>query len=501
MLTYAMTALAANKQARLTRAAGDLRARRGRAQRHQRRAVAGDRVARRAVRLRRDAGGAGGHRDPAGDRAGRARRHRGGRDGRVGDRLAVLRRRPRPPDRRGPRGRRLAGHPDPGRPRRRASWPPPGIPTAMLFVRNPTGVSHAPAEHAETADCLVGVSALADTLERLAASVTARRRTSSSARGSTAPSATTCWSRSRTGGSRPSHCHEERGLRCRALQRPTSARFPAGRGICQGPRPHHPGLANCHSHAFHRALRGRTQRERGTFWTWREQMYAVAGRLDPDSYFALARRPTARWRRPAITAVGEFHYLHHQPDGTPYDDANAMGARPAAARPARPGSGSRCSTPATSAAGSAPPVEGVQVRFSDGDVDAWADAGARAGARRRARRGVGAAIHSVRAVPDDALAQVVAAAEGRPLHVHLSEQRAENDDCLAAYGATPTQLLHDHGVLGPRTSAVHATHLTDARHRAARRQRHQRLLLPDDRARPRRRRRPEPPRCATPAAR
>ena len=86
-----------------------------------------------------------------------------------------------------------------------------------------------------------------------------------------------------------------------------------------------PGLANCHSHAFHRALRGRTQRGRGTFWTWREQMYDVAQRLDPDSYFALARATYREMAAAGITCVGEFHYLHHQPDGTPYDDPNAMG--------------------------------------------------------------------------------------------------------------------------------------------------------------------------------
>ncbi len=86
-----------------------------------------------------------------------------------------------------------------------------------------------------------------------------------------------------------------------------------------------PGFANCHSHAFHRALRGRTQRERGTFWTWREQMYAVAGRLDPDSYFALARATYREMVAAGFTSVGEFHYLHHQPDGTPYDEPNAMG--------------------------------------------------------------------------------------------------------------------------------------------------------------------------------
>ena len=85
-----------------------------------------------------------------------------------------------------------------------------------------------------------------------------------------------------------------------------------------------PGLANCHSHAFHRALRGRTQRERGTFWTWREQMYAVASTLTPDTYFELARATYREMVSVGITSVGEFHYLHHGPDGTPYDDPNAM---------------------------------------------------------------------------------------------------------------------------------------------------------------------------------
>lgn len=86
-----------------------------------------------------------------------------------------------------------------------------------------------------------------------------------------------------------------------------------------------PGLANCHSHAFHRALRGRTQTERGTFWTWREQMYSVASRLTPDSYYQLARAVYGEMLLSGITAVGEFHYLHHGPGGRPYDAANAMG--------------------------------------------------------------------------------------------------------------------------------------------------------------------------------
>ena len=86
-----------------------------------------------------------------------------------------------------------------------------------------------------------------------------------------------------------------------------------------------PGLANAHSHAFHRALRGITQAGRGTFWTWRERMYQVAGRLQPDSYLALARAAYAEMSLAGVTCVGEFHYLHHGPGGVPYADPNAMG--------------------------------------------------------------------------------------------------------------------------------------------------------------------------------
>jgi formiminoglutamate deiminase len=224
-----------------------------------------------------------------------------------------------------------------------------------------------------------------------------------------------------------------------------------------------PGLANCHSHAFHRALRGRTQRERGTFWTWREQMYAVAQRLDPDAYLALARATYREMAAAGITGVGEFHYLHHQPDGTPYDDPNEMGH---ALIEAAAAAGIRITLLDTCylSSGFGAPVQPAQSRYFDGDADGWATRTARL--RDSGSAQIGAAIHSVRAVPADQLSTVVAAAEGRPLHVHLSEQPQENADCLAAYGVTPTRLLADHGVLGPMTTAVHATHLTadDVRH-------------------------------------
>ncbi|MEV6764944.1 formimidoylglutamate deiminase [Streptomyces sp. NPDC051105] len=226
-----------------------------------------------------------------------------------------------------------------------------------------------------------------------------------------------------------------------------------------------PGLANAHSHAFHRALRGTVQVGSGTFWTWREVMYSFADRLTPETYHALARAVYAEMALAGIACVGEFHYVHHAPGGTPYADPNAMGeALIAAAADA----GIRITlldTAYLSSAilnehrGEAPNAH--QLRFSDGSAEAWAERCSVLKERDHAR--IGAAIHSVRAVPAGQLATVARWAEERraPLHVHLSEQTAENDACLAAHGRTPTRLLADHGVLGPRTTGVHNTHLTD----------------------------------------
>jgi formiminoglutamate deiminase len=212
-----------------------------------------------------------------------------------------------------------------------------------------------------------------------------------------------------------------------------------------------PGLANAHSHAFHRALRGRTHRSRGSFWTWREDMYAVAAALTPDGYHALARAVYGEMALAGITCVGEFHYLH--------DGGNAFGeALIAAADEA----GIRITLldACYVAGGFGEPVSGAQTRFSDGDAAHWAERVS--GLREAPHAKLGAAIHSVRAVPADQLGTVVEWARGKPLHFHLSEQRAENEACLAAHGRTPTQLLAEHGALGPDSCAVHATHLTDA---------------------------------------
>lgn len=224
-----------------------------------------------------------------------------------------------------------------------------------------------------------------------------------------------------------------------------------------------PGFANTHSHAFHRALRGRTHGDGGTFWTWRAGMYTLAERLTPESYYLLARAVFAEMALAGVTSVGEFHYLHHGADGRPYDDPNAMGHALLAAAAA---AGVRitlldvCYLSGGLDPSGHQPLSAVQQRFSDGSAARWADRVARLHDTPTAR--IGMAVHSVRAVPAGDLAAVVAAAGDRPLHAHVSEQPAENEATLAHYGCTPTELLARYGFGGPLHTAVHATHLSTA---------------------------------------
>ena len=236
-----------------------------------------------------------------------------------------------------------------------------------------------------------------------------------------------------------------------------------------------PGLANAHSHAFHRALRGGAAGTSAaaagdTFWTWRDRMYSVAERLDPGSYFALARAVYAEMALAGITCVGEFHYLHHGPGGKGYRDPNEMGRVLIAAAAA---AGLRITlldacylAGGFLPGGEALPLAGVQLRFGDGSAAAWAE---RVSGFTRDSLGMvapharlGAAIHSVRAVPPDQVPEVMAwsHAHGAPVHAHLSEQPLENAECRAAFGATPAEVLYAAGALGPRSTMVHATHLT-----------------------------------------
>lgn len=222
-----------------------------------------------------------------------------------------------------------------------------------------------------------------------------------------------------------------------------------------------PGFANVHSHAFHRALRGRNQRGADSFWSWREQMYALAARLQPDMYFALARAVFAEMALAGVTAVGEFHYLHHDTDGAAYSDANAMGDALIAAAAE---SGVRLTLLDTCylRGGFGVDLDTVQRRFADADAHEWAARVDALRSRESATVIVGAAIHSVRAVPVAALTTVAewAATNARPLHAHVSEQPRENDDCLTNTGRTPTALLDDAGVLSASFCAVHDTHLS-----------------------------------------
>lgn len=203
-----------------------------------------------------------------------------------------------------------------------------------------------------------------------------------------------------------------------------------------------PGFANAHSHAFQRALRGRAAG--GDFWEWRQTMYALAAKLNPDNYYALARATYAEMALAGITTVGEFDYIHHS-------DALRAAARDAGVR-------LTLIDACYLTGGIGEPLAPEQQRFSDGDVHAWRTRVERL--EEDANTRIAVAAHSVRAVPADDLATI--AGVGLPTHIHLSEQAAENDACLQAYGMTPTALLAQHGFLGASTTVVHATHLTDA---------------------------------------
>jgi formiminoglutamate deiminase len=223
-----------------------------------------------------------------------------------------------------------------------------------------------------------------------------------------------------------------------------------------------PGMANAHSHAFHRALRGRTHGESGSFWTWRDRMYELAERLAPESYRQLATATFAEMVLAGFTCVGEFHYLHHDRGGKPYAQPNEMGhvlLDAAAAAGIRITLLDACYLRAGMTDDST--LNETQRRFADGDVDAWRARVDELDGTSSAQ--IGAAIHSVRSVDPDSMSVVAdwSSARNAPLHAHVSEQPAENKQCCAAHGCTPTELLGRSGALSERFSAVHATHLSD----------------------------------------
>jgi formiminoglutamate deiminase len=216
-----------------------------------------------------------------------------------------------------------------------------------------------------------------------------------------------------------------------------------------------PGIANAHSHAFHRLLRGRTHDRGGDFWVWRERMYQAARSLEPDVYRAVARAVFAEMLCAGYTAVGEFHYVHHRPDGTPYPHRMELALSAAAAEV-----GIRLTLLDTVylAGGIGVPLSPEQRRFGDASASAYLE---RWHSLAEQIPGLGAALHSARAVPPEAMKEVVAGLPPDvPLHIHVSEQPQENQSVRDAYGVTPVRLLHDLGILSARLSVVHATHLT-----------------------------------------
>ncbi|OJU85078.1 MAG: hypothetical protein BGO11_15830 [Solirubrobacterales bacterium 70-9] len=235
-----------------------------------------------------------------------------------------------------------------------------------------------------------------------------------------------------------------------------------------------PAMANVHSHAFQRDLRGVAERPapaahaRDDFWTWRTEMFAAAARLDPDRMRTVARAVYAEMRAAGYGVVGEFHYVHHQADGTPYAEPNAM-AHAVAEAAAEVGIAIVLLPAAYHRNGwdgaDRPPVDG-QRRFCDRDPETFL---ARVDALRTWAAGrpgvdVGVAAHSVRAVGPEWLEAIAAYADDHrlPRHVHAHEQRLEIEECRAEHGCTPIGLLAQTGFLGPRTSVIHGIHVDAA---------------------------------------
>jgi formimidoylglutamate deiminase len=225
-----------------------------------------------------------------------------------------------------------------------------------------------------------------------------------------------------------------------------------------------PGLANAHSHTFQRLFRGRAEgRAAGgdTFWTWREQMYRAAGFVSPEELYDVARATFLEMVAEGITAVGEFHYLHRDPQGQAYDDPNLLSGQViAAARSV--GLRIRLLRTAYFRAGFERPPHPGQRRFYESPEEYLRNLEELFAKYKSAENvAVGAAPHSIRAVPLGELKQIATLARGRmPLHMHISEQAGENAACEAEYGATPVRLLADHGILSAESTLVHAIHLS-----------------------------------------
>lgn len=230
-----------------------------------------------------------------------------------------------------------------------------------------------------------------------------------------------------------------------------------------------PAMPNAHSHSFQRGLRGRVERlapDNDDFWTWRTEMFRLAGALDPNAMRVMAEQTYREMADAGYGVVGEFHYVHHQPDGTPYANPNEMARAVAEAAVA-----ARLPIVLLPAAyhrngwdGSDRPPHDGQRRFCDPDVEAFL---ARVDDLRAWAAGitdveVGVAAHSVRAVPAAWLEAIAAYAESHELvrHVHAHEQRRELEECWAEHGCSPSELLSRTGFLGPRATVIHGIHVS-----------------------------------------
>jgi formimidoylglutamate deiminase len=246
-----------------------------------------------------------------------------------------------------------------------------------------------------------------------------------------------------------------------------------------------PGSVNAHSHAFQRLIRGRTEfvsagHAQDDFWSWRELMYRAAGALTPEDVYVASRQAFVEMARAGFTTVGEFHYLHHGPDGTPYADRNELALQ--VVRAAKDvGVRLVLLRVGYARAGFGVAENPRQKRFIDPDVETFlGTVEALAQAVRGEERGsVGIAPHSVRAAPLEWLREIAKAPAARRgpsvgathaspfldptwvVHKHVSEQPAEIAACVTEHGLRPVELLAREGLLGPRFTAVHGIHLTD----------------------------------------
>lgn len=222
-----------------------------------------------------------------------------------------------------------------------------------------------------------------------------------------------------------------------------------------------PGMPNLHSHAFQRAMAGLAEvagNPNDSFWTWRELMYRLVGRLSPEQMEVIARQLYVEMLKAGYTAVAEFHYVHHDPAGRPYADPAELAL--CISRAARDSGIGLTLLPVLyshAGFGGLPPNEG-QRRFIH-STDSYLALQQRLREALPADQGLGLCFHSLRAVTPVQLATVLAAEDGaRPIHIHIAEQQKEVDDCLAWSGRRPLQWLYEHAPVDPRWCLVHATH-------------------------------------------